>query len=35
MASNDSRVQNNQDFKLSELFNVKDKVALVCPLPLS
>lgn len=34
MASNDSRVQNNQDFKLSELFNVKDKVALVRPLPL-
>lgn len=29
MASDDARVQNNQDFKLTELFNVKDKVALI------
>ncbi|KAI6908997.1 NAD(P)-binding protein [Hortaea werneckii] len=29
MASDDARVQNNKDFQLNELFNVKDKVALI------
>lgn len=29
MSSDDSRAHNNQDFQLSELFNVKDKVALI------
>ncbi|RMY50236.1 hypothetical protein D0865_07021 [Hortaea werneckii] len=29
MASDDARVQNNKDFQLNELFNVKNKVALI------
>jgi hypothetical protein len=29
MASDNARAQNNKDFQLSELFNVKDKVALI------
>lgn len=29
MASDDARVQNNKDFQLNELFDVKDKVALI------
>lgn len=29
MASDDSKKQNNADFQLSEVFNVKDKVVLI------
>lgn len=29
MASDNASSHNNQDFQLSELFNVKDKVALI------